>query len=54
MYLRELTMSISNDLYPNASLPLERKDSGVPLTEGVKEDFRYVNELLKLNKELPF
>lgn len=33
---------------------LERKDTGVPLTEGVKEDFRYVNDLLKLNKELPF
>ena len=24
-------MSVSNDLYPNASLPLERKDSGVPV-----------------------
>lgn len=33
---------------------LERKDTGVPLTEGVKEDFRYVNDLLKLNKKLPF
>jgi LDH2 family malate/lactate/ureidoglycolate dehydrogenase len=33
---------------------LERKDKGVPITEGVKEDFRYVNELLKLNKTLPF
>ncbi len=33
---------------------LERKDKGVPLTEGVKEDFRVVNEMLKLNKDLPF
>lgn len=31
-----------------------RKDKGVPLTEGVKDDFRFVNELLQLNKTLPF
>lgn len=32
----------------------ERKDKGVPLTKGVTEDFKNVNEMLKLNKKLPF
>ena len=32
----------------------ERKVKGVPLTEGVQGDFRLVNEMLKLNKKLPF
>jgi LDH2 family malate/lactate/ureidoglycolate dehydrogenase len=32
----------------------ERKDKGVPLTKGVIEDFKNVNEMLKLNKNLPF
>ncbi|QMS84511.1 Ldh family oxidoreductase [Candidatus Xianfuyuplasma coldseepsis] len=33
---------------------LERKDTGVPLTEGVKQDFRDVKEMLDLDINLPF
>jgi len=32
----------------------ERKDKGVPLNEACKDDIRKVNEMLKLNKKLPF
>jgi len=31
-----------------------RKDRGVPLNKAVQDDFKNVNELLELNKELPF
>ncbi|MCF7925297.1 MAG: Ldh family oxidoreductase, partial [Candidatus Izimaplasma sp.] len=33
---------------------LERKDKGIPFTEGVKQDFRAVKELLDMDIELPF
>lgn len=33
---------------------LERKDKGVPLTEGVQNDFKTVNDMLKLDIKLPF
>jgi L-2-hydroxycarboxylate dehydrogenase (NAD+) len=33
---------------------LERKDKGVPLNEGVKEDFKKVVEMFDLDVELPF
>jgi len=33
---------------------LERKDKGVPINEAVQNDLRTVNEMLKLNKKLPF
>lgn len=33
---------------------LERKDTGVPITKGVQDDFKYVKELLNLDIELPF